>query len=116
MKPTIKIIIDYAYSHLDISPPNIPEEIMEEILLTCTTKTLFRHPNGDIYLQVDDILMGSPLGPLLANYYMAYIENTVLDDLSPDTKPTVYCRYVDDIFVVESNLGQIDRLKTKFET
>ena len=88
---------------------------MEELSLTCTTKTPFCHPIGDIYLQVDGVSMSSPLGPLLANFYMAHIENTVLDDLNPDTKPTVYCRYVDDIFVVVSNLGQIYHLKTKFE-
>ena len=59
--------------------------------------------------------MGSPLGPIMANFYMTHIENTVLDDLNPDIKPTVYCRYVEDIFVVVSSLGQIDRLRTEFE-
>ena len=80
--PTVKIIIDYAYSHPDISPPKIPKEIMEELLLTCTTKTPFRHPNGGIYLQVDGVSIGSPLGPLMRNFYMAHIENTVLDELT----------------------------------
>ena len=60
--PNIKIIIEYDYSYPDIPPPNILIEIMEELLVTFTTKKTFRHPNDDIYLQVDGVSMGSPLG------------------------------------------------------
>ena len=71
-----------------------------------TTKTHFRHPNGDIYLHVVDagVSMGSLLGPLMARFYISLIENADLDDM----KPTIHCRYVDDIFVIVPSLGQID--------
>jgi len=55
----------------DIPPPTIPKDLMEQLLLVCTTETPFRLPNGDAYLQIDGVSMGSPLGPLFANFYMA---------------------------------------------
>ena len=39
--------------------------------------------------------MGSPLGPLFANFYMAHVENLVLND--PEIAPATYVRYVDDV-------------------
>ena len=46
---------------------------------------------------------------------MAHLEKIVLNDLNPGIKSTAYCRYVDDIIVVGSNLGQTNPLKTEFE-
>ena len=57
---------------------------MEQLLFTCTTKTPSLHPNEDIYLQVDWVSMGSPLGPLMAKFYMAHIENKALEELNPE--------------------------------
>ncbi|XP_076039356.1 uncharacterized protein LOC143024438 [Oratosquilla oratoria] len=39
--------------------------------------------------------MGSPLGVLFANFFMGSIEEKVLSK----KKPSIYCRYIDDIFV-----------------
>ena len=63
------------------------------------------------YLQVDGVSMGSPLRPLIANFYMAHIENKVLENLRSEAKAAIYSRYVDDMFVVESNVRQISELK-----
>ena len=41
--------------------------------------------------------MGSPLGPLFANFYMSEVEAKTLSD--KNIAPHIYCRYVDDIFV-----------------
>jgi hypothetical protein len=54
---------------------------MKQLLLICLTETPFKHINGDIYLQTDGVSMGSPLGPLMANFYMADLENRVLKDM-----------------------------------
>ena len=40
--------------------------------------------------------MGSPLGVLFAQAYMAYVESKVME-LVPE--PFIYCRYIDDIFI-----------------
>ena len=52
-----------------------------------------------MYEQVDGVAMGSPLGPILANIFMAHIEKVSLENFT-GSKPTMYCRYVDDIFLV----------------
>ena len=41
--------------------------------------------------------MGSPLGVLLTDSYMSYIEAKALDYVNDRHK--IYCRYIDDIFV-----------------
>ena len=45
----------------------------------------------------------SPLGVTFASYYMTDLENKIFEN-DPTLKPTIYCRYVDDCFlVIESN-------------
>ena len=58
--------------------------------------------------------MGSPLGVLFANFYMTHIENYVLET-HPDLKPKVYCRYIDDIFVVIDDPTNLPALMTCFK-
>ena len=48
-----------------------------------------------MYRKIDGIAMGSPLGPALANIFVGYYESKLFNKIS---KPTVYCRYVDDTF------------------
>ena len=57
--------------------------------------------------------MGTPMGHTLANFYMCHLENSVFDE-DPMLKPTIYCRYVDDI-VGANNFDEIIKLKDKFE-
>ena len=90
---TIEIIINRAYNHETLSPPAITKTSLEQLLLICTTETPFQDNNGDMYIQVDGVSMGSPLGPLFANFYMAELENNII----PYRKST------------------INLLKTKFE-
>ena len=59
--------------------------------------------------------MGNPLGPLFANFYMANLENSILDKLPMIDKPTIYTRYVDDIFIVCKNIKILENLKKLFE-
>ena len=57
--------------------------------------------------------MGSPQGPTFANFYMGHLENIVLDDLV--NKPTIYARYVDDIFIQVDDEHQILQLQQLFQ-
>ena len=95
---TVDIILQHAYHHETFKPPHIPKQIMKQLLITCTTQTPFRHVDGSIYLQKDGVSMGSPLGPLFANFYMANLENSVIPTIDSHERPLIYCRYVDDIF------------------
>ena len=57
--------------------------------------------------------MGSPLGPLFANFYMASIENEVLS--SPDIAPHIYLRYVDDCLLNVRDISQLQEIISEFE-
>ena len=54
--------------------------------------------NGQLFKQIDGVAMGSPLGPTLANLYMACNEGNWLS--SSLDKPLFYVRYVDDTFLI----------------
>ncbi|XP_076043851.1 uncharacterized protein LOC143026947 [Oratosquilla oratoria] len=68
---TISIILDYVYHHSDLPPPKIPHNFMKALLETCTTEVPFRCPEGKLYMQTDGVSMGSPLGVLFAQAFMA---------------------------------------------
>ena len=55
--------------------------------------------NNRLFRQVDGVSMGSPLGPTLANFFMAHQEIKLLNSSVPDL-PVFYCRYIDDIFCI----------------
>ena len=53
-----------------------------------------------LYKQIDDVAMGSPLGPTLANDFLAYHEKNWLERFPLEYRPFYYRRYVDDTFVL----------------
>ena len=110
---TIDIIIRQVYSHESLAPPLIEPNTLREMLILCTTKVPFRNINGKLYLQTNGVSMGSPLGPTFADYYMCHLESTVIDSLP--IKPIMYCRYVDDIFMLTDDNTML-RVKEAFES
>ena len=50
-----------------------------------------------LYKQIDGAAMGSPLGPSLANAFLAHHEQNWLDSCPLEYRPSYYRRYVDDI-------------------
>ena len=44
--------------------------------------------------------MSFPLGPEIANAFLVYFGNNMLQSYSSDFKPHYYWQYVDDIFVL----------------
>ena len=61
--------------------------------------------NEKVYKQVDGVAMGSPLAPLLANWFIASKENT---QNNVKTKPIFYTIYVDEIFIIIENNHDLD--------
>ena len=76
-------------------------------LLTLATKSSCFLFNGVYYSQLDGVAMGSPLGPTLANLFLAYHEEKWLNDCPVQFKPLYYRRYVDDIFLMFQNKSQV---------
>ena len=62
------------------------------------TQGLFLHKDT-VYKQINGVMMGSPLGPTVANFFMANLETKLFEETS-QTHPKLYLRYVDDIFAV----------------
>ena len=58
-------------------------------LLTLATKESYFLFDGEFYQQVNRAVMGSPLGPTLANIFLCQYE-----------EPSYYKRYVDNFFVL----------------
>jgi hypothetical protein len=95
---TINIISDRVYHHPTLAPPPIPKEVLRKLLLLCTTEVPFYNIDGKMWLQVDGVTMGSPLGPTFANFFMSEVENRALDNIT--ARPVIYARYIDDMFLL----------------
>ena len=110
---TIDIIIELAYNHPTKPPPKIPQNLLKQLLEICTKESPFVTPDDRIFQQVEGVAMGSPLGPTFANFYMGYLEETIFSD--HQKRPLMYCRYVDDIFIMVRNIQQLEEIKNQFE-
>ena len=56
--------------------------------------------------------MGSPLAPLLANWFVSKLETSLLNEI----QPKMYTRYVDDIFTIFSNEEMANEFNQKLNT
>ena len=94
---------------------------MKQLLIICTTKpilntvklSLFDH-NDRTFLQSDGVIMGSPLGPTFADFYMSHIENKLLAE-NRASNPRYYKRYVDDIIAIFHSKRHIKLFKQRFQ-
>ena len=89
----ISIIHDYAAENrIDVG---IPLYDLCNLLSLCTSNIQFLF-NGQYYRQIDGVAMGSPLGPVLADIFMAHLEQMAANTI---TRVSFYKRYVDDIII-----------------
>ena len=104
LNETIDIVSDCMYDENSKNIPPFPKSTFKK-LLEYATGGYFLYKD-QLYTQIDGVSMGSPLGPTLSNFFMAYIENKLLSAES-DLNPRIYFRYVDDIFCVfDSHVDQ----------
>ena len=52
--------------------------------------------------------MGSSLSPVLANIYMEHFESYLLEDIPVDMRPTLWLRFVDDIFICYEDMDKFE--------
>ena len=78
-------------------------------LLTLATKSSCFLFNGVYYCQVDGVAMGSPLGPTLANLFLAYHEEKWLANCPVQFRPKYYRRYVDDVFLMFQDRSHVKK-------
>ena len=90
---TLNLAVDVMFEN---NPQiKISKNELLELFLFCTSKTNFLF--GIVYDQIDDIAMGSPLAPTLANLFMGHYEKIWPNEYE-GVRPSFYRRYVDDIF------------------
>ncbi|CAH8670780.1 unnamed protein product [Schistosoma curassoni] len=108
---TICYLCEYIDSNnIDLG---LPTENLKELLLRCTFNVQFSF-NNEIYRQRDGIAMGSPLGPILADCFMAKVENDQLRSMI--NRFHLYVRYMDDTFVVCDNNIDLDDILHTFNS
>ena len=72
-------------------------------LLEFATKNALILFNGKYYEQVDDVAMGSPLGPTLANVFLCHWEEIWVKKCPDKFKPVYYKRYIFTVFYLRSH-------------
>jgi hypothetical protein len=93
---TIDIILNQIYVKAKKYFHGLTKEELKKLLIVCTQQSHFQF-NGQYYDQVDGVSMGSPLGPLFANIFMADFEKKNIAQLK-QLGVNLWYRYVDDIF------------------
>ena len=75
---------------------NITKTVLKNMLNLCSNAIFLF--NNKVLQQTDGVAMGSPLAPLLANWFVCRQEEKILTN--KNIKPKFYIRYVDDIFTI----------------
>ena len=95
---TIKIYTKNLLKNSDIAYSLKKSEFKDRLYLE--TKESYFIFNNILYTQTDGVAMGSPLGPSLANAFLAHHEQNWLDSCPMKSRTWSYRQYVDDIFVL----------------
>ena len=81
---TIEIILQPVYIDKETNT-NLPKKEMKELLHLCANNVHFIF-NGKIYIQIDGVAMGSPLGSVLASIFMVEFEKILITKLDKEIK------------------------------
>lgn len=104
---TINICVDRLYKRKK-KIKGLLKRHFKQLLCHATKSSCFLF-NGVYYSQIDGVAMGSPLGPTLANLFLAYHEEKWLNDCPVQFKPKLFRRYVDDIFLLFDKRDQVKK-------
>ena len=91
---TINIIVDHIYKQE--SRPAYDKKTFKKLLEIATTGIFMYQDN--YFQQKDGVMMGSPLGPTLANFWLACFRKITSRQFWQASLPILYLPYVDDIF------------------
>ena len=114
LEETIKICCDSLCKNQELLS-NINKNHFEKLLRVALSNNYFSF-DGTVYQQVDGVVMGSPLGPSLANAFFAHDEQIWLNDCPDEFKPVYYKRYVDDIFVLFRSTHHLEKFNEYLNT
>ena len=94
-------VLDFLVSKYEegIFIPPIDIHLFIQLIRLCVDATIFSFEDR-VYTQKSGVAMGSPLSPILANIYMEYFESVLLITIPEHLRPSLWVRYVDDIFAI----------------
>ena len=98
---TIQICADTLYNG-QLPPPQFSRKIFIELINVATKSVKFSF-NNVMHKQADEVAMGSPLGPALADIFVGYYKNKLFTSVE---KLLLYTRYVDDTFAIFHTRGR----------
>jgi hypothetical protein len=78
---------------------NMPDIEFHIALLTWVLTNNYFSFDNEYYVQIEGTAMGTPVAVEYANTVMYYIEHTIIDQY----KPTLYMRFIDDIYAILPN-------------
>ena len=90
----------------------INPEIFCDILKVCVSFNQFSFCDK-YYRQIAGVPMGSSLSPPMANLYMEHFEEFLLEDIPVELRPSLWLRYVDDIFCCFREISKLDEFLAK---
>ena len=105
LEETIDNITNDLFSTTD-KVHNFEKEELKQ-LLTFAAYEFFFLFGGEYYAQIDVVAVGSPLSPALANAVLCYFEKKWLSGCAAEFLPSVYKRYVAEIFVTFNSYSQL---------
>ena len=77
----------------------LPIQHLKQMLIFILQNNHFTF-NGKTYLQSHGTSMGTPFAPNYANIFMAEIEKNILENPPQNKRPTLWKRFIDDIFMI----------------
>ena len=114
LEETINICTNLLYDNVDIIEA-IEKFEFENMLSLATRETYFMF-NSILYKQKDNVAMGSPLGPTIANVFLSFYEMKWLQQCPNEFKQFFYIKYGDDIFVLFESDGQLSNFHAYLNT
>ncbi|VDP72625.1 unnamed protein product [Echinostoma caproni] len=84
----------------------LPVSVLEHLLLLCKPDVSFSF-QGNAYRHIDGVAMGSLLGPVLADLFMAHLEEK---GTNIPGRAILYKRYIDDTLVITESLEEATKI------
>ena len=88
------IIINYSTIATELK-----KRTLKKLIKDNSSKTIFS-ANSKFYKQIDDVSMGSSLGPLLANIFITEMDKTIIKNFIDDKILLFYGRYIYETLVI----------------
>lgn len=88
---------NFLLDHKDQDPIRPPVQILRELMSIVLKNNIFQF-NGEHYLQVQGMAMGTKMAPSYANLFMGSLEPKLINKGNPHIN--MWKRYIDDIFII----------------